>query len=62
MVAAFGLGLASSLTAVGVLAVRAKTALGRRIPVRVAAAMPVAGAGVILAVGATVAIRAFTQL
>jgi nickel/cobalt transporter (NicO) family protein len=62
MVAAFGLGLASSLTGVGVLAVRAKTALGRRIPVRVAAAMPVAGAGVILAVGATVAIRAFTQL
>ena len=62
MVAAFGLGLASSLTAVGVLAVRAKTALGRRIPVRVAAAMPVAGAGVILAVGATVAVRAFTQL
>lgn len=62
MVAAFGLGLASSLTAVGVLAVRAKTALRRRIPVRVAAALPVAGAGVILAVGATVAVRAVTQL
>jgi nickel/cobalt transporter (NicO) family protein len=62
MVATFGLGLASSLSAVGVLAVRARTALGRRIPVRVASAMPAAGAGVILAVGAAVAVRAFTQL
>jgi nickel/cobalt transporter (NicO) family protein len=62
MVASFGVGLAASLTGVGVLAIRARSLLGRRIPARVATAMPVAGAGVILAVGATVAVRAVTLL
>lgn len=62
MVAAFGVGLAVSLTAVGILAVGARSALGRRIPARVKAAMPVAGAGVIAAMGAAVAVRAVAQL
>jgi nickel/cobalt transporter (NicO) family protein len=62
MVAAFGVGLAASLTTVGILAVGARAALGRRIPARIRAAMPVAGAGLIAAVGAAVAVRAVAQL
>lgn len=62
MVTAFGIGLAAALTAVGVLAIGARTALRRRISPRVTAAAPVAGAGVIVAMGAALAVRAVAQL
>jgi nickel/cobalt exporter len=62
MVAAFGVGLAASLTAVGVLAIGARTALRWRIPARLTEAAPMAGAGVIVAMGVVLALRAVTQL
>ena len=62
MVVAFGLGLAVSLATVGVVAASAGSFLGRRGPARLAAALPVAGAGVIVVAGATISLRALAQL
>jgi ABC-type nickel/cobalt efflux system permease component RcnA len=62
LVALFGLGLAASLTAVGVVAVRARDALDRRLPGRLARALPVASAGTIAAMGLALTARAVAQL
>lgn len=62
LVAVFGLGLAACLTAIGILAVRARDVLGRRLPGRLVRALPVAGAGTIAAMGIVLTARAFAQL
>jgi nickel/cobalt transporter (NicO) family protein len=62
MVIAFGVGLAASLSTVGVVAVSAGRFLGRRAPARLTAALPVAGAGVIVLAGAAISVRALAQL
>jgi nickel/cobalt exporter len=62
MVIAFGVGLAASLSTVGVVAMGAGRFLGRRAPARLTAALPVAGAGVIVLAGAAISLRALAQL
>jgi nickel/cobalt transporter (NicO) family protein len=62
MVIAFGVGLAASLSTVGVVAVSAGRFLGRRAPAGLTAALPVAGAGVIVLAGAAISLRALAQL
>lgn len=62
IVIAFGVGLAASLSTVGVVAVGAGRFIGRRAPAGVTAALPVAGAGVIVLAGAAISLRALAQL
>jgi len=62
MVIAFGVGLAASLSTVGLVAVSAGRFIGRRAPAGVTAALPVAGAGVIVLAGAAISLRALAQL
>jgi nickel/cobalt transporter (NicO) family protein len=62
MVVAFGIGLAASLSTVGLVAVSAGRFIGRRAPPGVTAALPVAGAGVIVLAGAAISLRALAQL
>jgi nickel/cobalt transporter (NicO) family protein len=54
LVAAFGVGLAAALAGVGVLAVRARDSIGRRLPAPLARAIPIGGAAAILAMGGLV--------
>ncbi len=62
LIGAFGMGLAAAITAIGLGAVRARTALDRRLPRRVAEALPIGSAAVILAVGAILSLGAAAQL
>lgn len=62
LVAAFGLGLAGSLVAVGALAARARAVLAGRLTERVAHALPLLGAGAVVVAGAVVALKAGAQL
>jgi ABC-type nickel/cobalt efflux system permease component RcnA len=62
LIGAFSLGLASALVGVGLLALRAKTILVRRIGTRVGALVPVASAFVIVVFGLFFAVRGASQL
>jgi nickel/cobalt exporter len=55
IVGAFGLGLAAALASVAIVAVRLNDAAGRRLPSRVAAALPFASAAAIVVAGSIVA-------
>lgn len=62
LVAAFGLGLAGSLLAVGAVATRARALLAVRLGGDLARALPLLGAAAVLVAGAVVALRAGAQL
>jgi ABC-type nickel/cobalt efflux system permease component RcnA len=62
MIAAFSLGLAASLVAVGVLSLRARSVAERRLSSRAARLLPVASAGAIVAMGVFLSIRGISQL
>ncbi|HXF57805.1 MAG TPA: nickel transporter [Actinomycetota bacterium] len=62
LVAAFGLGLAGSLLAVGAVATRARALVAVRLGGGRARALPLLGAGAVLVAGAVVALRAGAQL
>jgi nickel/cobalt transporter (NicO) family protein len=62
LIAAFSVGLAGALTAVGVLAVRARELVSGRIGGRLARALPIASSAVIVGVGAVLTLRAVAQL
>lgn len=62
MIAAFSLGLAASLVAVGVLSLRARSVAERRLSSRAAGLLPVASAGAIVAMGVFLSIRGISQL
>jgi ABC-type nickel/cobalt efflux system permease component RcnA len=62
LIAAFSIGLASALTAVGVLAVRARELVSGRIGGILARMLPVASSAVIVGVGAALTLRAIAQL
>jgi nickel/cobalt transporter (NicO) family protein len=62
LIAAFGVGLAAGLAGVGVLAVRALDSIGRRVPTRLASAIPIGGAAAVLAMGGLVLGRSIVGL
>jgi nickel/cobalt transporter (NicO) family protein len=62
LIAAFSIGLAGALTAVGVLAVRARDLVSRGIGGRLVRGLPIASSAVIVAVGAVLTLRAIAQL
>jgi nickel/cobalt transporter (NicO) family protein len=62
LIAAFSIGLASALTAVGVLAVRARELVSGRIGGILARMLPIASSAVIVGVGAVLTLRAIAQL
>lgn len=62
LIAAFSLGLAASLIAVGMLAVRAGAVLSRRLTGRAARVLPLASAAAILSVGVVLLVGAAGQL
>jgi ABC-type nickel/cobalt efflux system permease component RcnA len=62
LIAAFSIGLAGALTAVGVLAVRARQLVSGGIGGRLARGLPIAASAVIVAVGAVLTLRAIAQL
>jgi nickel/cobalt exporter len=62
VIAAFSVGLALALVAVGIAALRARDIANRRLPRRAARLMPLASAGAIAAMGAFIAIRGAAQL
>jgi ABC-type nickel/cobalt efflux system permease component RcnA len=61
LIAAFSIGLAAALVAVGVVAIRAKDLVGERFSGRVAGMLPLVSAGAIAFVGLTLTIRALMQ-
>jgi ABC-type nickel/cobalt efflux system permease component RcnA len=62
LIVAFSVGLAGALTTVGVVAIRARDLFARRLPGRLANALPVGSAAVIFAAGAVLLARAAVQL
>jgi ABC-type nickel/cobalt efflux system permease component RcnA len=62
LIAAFSVGLAGALTAVGVLAVRARDLVSRGLGGRLARGLPIASSAVIVAVGAVLTLQAIAQL
>jgi ABC-type nickel/cobalt efflux system permease component RcnA len=62
LIGAFSLGLAAALVAVGLLALRARNVVSRRMSARVARAVPVISACAIVVVGLVLTLRASTQL
>jgi ABC-type nickel/cobalt efflux system permease component RcnA len=61
LIAAFSLGLAAALVAVGILAIRAKDLIAGRLHGRVARSLPVISAGAITVVGLVLTVRALAQ-
>jgi len=62
LIAAFSVGLAAALMAVGVLALRARDVLSRRMSSRWAQLVPVVSAGAIVAFGLVLMVRGFARL
>jgi nickel/cobalt transporter (NicO) family protein len=62
LIAAFSLGLAAALTGVGLVALRVRSVVSRRIKASWAGILPLASAGVIAAFGVVFTFRAFGQL
>jgi ABC-type nickel/cobalt efflux system permease component RcnA len=62
LIAAFSLGLAGSLVVVGILALRARDALARRVSGRTARLVPVLSAASIALLGLVLTLRGFTQV
>ncbi|MGH2710970.1 MAG: nickel/cobalt transporter [Actinomycetota bacterium] len=62
LVAAFGIGLAASLTVVGMLAVRARNLAERHLSQRFTRAVPIVGAGSIATMGIVIAATAFARI
>ena len=62
LIAAFSLGLAGALVVVGILALRARDALARRVSGRTARLVPVLSAASIALLGLVVTLRGFTQV
>ena len=62
LIAAFSIGLAAALMAVGVLALRARDVVSRRMSSRWAKLVPVVSAGAIVAFGLVLMVRGFAQL
>ena len=62
LIAAFSVGLAAALMAVGVLALRARDVVSRRMSSRWAQLVPVVSAGAIVAFGLVLMVRGFAQL
>jgi len=58
LIGAFSLGLAAALMAVGVLALRARDAVARRMSGRVSRLVPIASAGAMAALGLVLTARA----
>lgn len=61
LIAAFSVGLAAALIAVGILAIRAKDLIAGRFHGRLATSLPLISAGAIAVVGLVLAVRALTQ-
>lgn len=62
LIAAFSLGLAAALVAVGLLAIRAKDLIAGRFHGRLATSLPLISAGAIAVVGLVLSVRALSQL
>jgi nickel/cobalt transporter (NicO) family protein len=62
LIAAFSLGLASALVAVGILALRTRDALSHRLSTRVGRLVPVASAAVIAMLGLVLAVNGASRL
>jgi nickel/cobalt exporter len=62
LIAAFALGLAAALVAVGVFALRARDLVERRLPHRIERVMPVACAAGMVAFGVALSARALSAL
>lgn len=62
LVAAFGIGLAASLTAIGMIAVRGRDLARSRLSPKLANLMPVLGSVAIIVMGLVVAVRGIAQL
>lgn len=62
LIAAFSAGLAAALIAVGILAIRARDVVSRRMSSRWAQLVPVVSAGAIVAFGLVLTVRGFAQL
>jgi ABC-type nickel/cobalt efflux system permease component RcnA len=62
LILAFAIGMAASLAAIGMVAIRARAALDRRLPRRLADALPVGSAAAILGMGVLLTARAAAQL
>ena len=62
LIVGFSVGLAAALTAVGILAIRARDLFAHRLKGRLANALPVGSAAVIFAAGAVLLARAAVQL
>ncbi len=62
LIAAFSIGLACALVAVGILALRARDALSRRVSNRTARLVPVLSAASIALLGLVLTLRGFTQV
>jgi nickel/cobalt exporter len=61
LILAFAIGMAASLSAIAMLAIRARAALDRRLPRRLADALPVGSAAAILGMGVLLTARAVAQ-
>jgi ABC-type nickel/cobalt efflux system permease component RcnA len=62
LIAAFSLGLAAALAAVGILAIRARDLIARRMSGRLARLMPVASAAAIAVLGLVLTVNGATRL
>jgi ABC-type nickel/cobalt efflux system permease component RcnA len=62
LLAAFSLGLAAALVVVGIVALRARDAVSRRMSSRFARALPVASASVIATMGLVLSVRGLAQI
>jgi nickel/cobalt exporter len=62
LIAAFSAGLAASLVVVGVLALRARSLMRRRLPTRVASWAPVGSAASIASIGVVLTVRGLFQI
>lgn len=62
LIAAFSIGLATTLVGVGILALKARSAMDRRVTTRWWRAVPVASAALLLIAGTVIALRGLTAL